>query len=119
MDTESTIRDYLEATNPGNLQLDRLRPLLTDDFVHQDPLMSVEGADAFVEKLRSVPPGMDAKATTEALLTKGNVGAALIRFEAGGTTVMFAQWLWAEGEKIGRVRVIYDPRPFFEMAGQQ
>ena len=110
------VRQYLEVATPGSLDPDRVRPLLADDYSVEDPLMPVSGADAFVDKLRSVAgtPG-DAGGTVEAVVGDEGIVCALTRFQAGPTTIWFSQWFWVEDGKIARSRVIYDPRAFLAM----
>ena len=45
--------------------------------------------------------------------------AALTAFHLpDGSSVPFSQWFWIEEGKIAKIRVIYDPRPFLELAAE-
>ena len=115
MDDVKLVRNYLEATTPGRIDFDRTRKYLFDDVSVIDPLMSVDGADAFVEQLRKVsetPGGEAMRTVVEAVVGADGVVAALTRFEAGDIRVTFTQWFWVADGKIRRVEVVYDPRSF-------
>ncbi|MEM9746772.1 MAG: nuclear transport factor 2 family protein [Actinomycetota bacterium] len=116
MTDEELITAYLTATTPGAIDLETTRSLLHDDVVVHDPLMSFEGADAYVEALGQTPRG-EMSSTVEYVLTGDGVAAAKVLFEAPGLTVDFAQWLWFDHGRSRRIQVIYDPRPFLEAAG--
>ncbi len=112
--TDSTrlVRDYLAVAVPGQLQLDRLRGFLADEVTIDDPLMSIEGADAFVAALEATPTGGDQTSTVQDVVGRDDLVAARVRFEAGGLSVQFSQWFWIADGRIERIQVIYDPRPF-------
>ncbi|MCP5035524.1 MAG: nuclear transport factor 2 family protein [Actinomycetia bacterium] len=63
MDNIQLIRDYLGATVPGQIRIDKVREFLADDVKVDDPLMALEGADTFVAALASTqeaaPPGAE------------------------------------------------------------
>ncbi|MCP4958808.1 MAG: nuclear transport factor 2 family protein [Actinomycetia bacterium] len=122
MDNIQLIRDYLGATVPGQIQLDKVREFLADDVKVDDPLMALEGADAFVAALASTqeaaPPGPEGamSSTIQEVVGGDDIVAARVLFEVMGMTVQFSQWFWIVDGKISRIQVIYDPRPFLEMA---
>ncbi|MEM9565960.1 MAG: nuclear transport factor 2 family protein [Actinomycetota bacterium] len=117
MDNTQLIRDYLAVAVPGQLQLDRLRAFLADDVVIDDPLMSIEGADAFVAALEATPSGGDMTSTVQDVVAGGDLVAARVHFRAGELAVQFSQWFWIADGRITRIQVIYDPRPFLAAAG--
>lgn len=115
------VRGYLDAATPGNIQFDKVRTYLADDYRVKDPLMTVQGADAFVEQLRQVSQGggPEMRTTVEAVVGADDIVVALTRFEMGPVKVTFSQWFWVKGDKIQHSEVIYDPRPFLELRGSQ
>ncbi|MEL6983148.1 MAG: nuclear transport factor 2 family protein [Actinomycetota bacterium] len=117
MDNTELVRNYLDVAVPGQLQLDKLRAFLADDVTIDDPLMSIEGADAFVAALEATPTGGDMGATVEEVVGDGEVVAARVLFQAGDLRVQFSQWFWVADGRIERIQVIYDPRAFLAGAG--
>ena len=117
MDNTDLVREYLHMATPGQLQLDRIREFLADDVKIDDPLMSIEGADAFIAALEGTGSGQGMTSTVQDVVGDGDVVAARILFETMGTAVQFCQWFWISDKKIARVQVVYDPRPFLEMGG--
>ena len=110
----SLIERYLQVATPGNLEPDRIRAFLADDVEVDDPLMSVSGADAFIDVLRQVPASPDMGATVQDIVAGTELVAARVLFTAGPMTVQFAQWFWVDEDKITRIEVVYDTRPFLE-----
>lgn len=117
MDNTQLVRDYLDVAIPGQLQLDELRSFLADDVTIDDPLMAIEGADAFVAALEATPSGGDMGAAVQEVIGDGDVVAARVLFQAGDLRVQFSQWFWVTDGRIERIQVIYDPRPFLAAAG--
>lgn len=118
MSNNQLVRDYLAVATPGRIDLERIRSFLADDVQIEDPLMTISGADDFIEALRSTGAGSGGmRSTVQDVIGDGDVIAARVLFEAGPMTVQFGQWFWIEDGKIARVQVIYDPRPFLEHAG--
>lgn len=117
MNATELVRQYLDASDPSRLQLDRLRSLLADDFTIADPLVDATSADDFVDKLRTYgsSPGMEN--TIEAVIGEGERVAALTRLAVAGETITYCMWFVVRGDKIKSVLVVYDPRPFLKMAG--
>lgn len=106
------IRNYLEVTTPGSLQLDRISSFLADDVTIDDPLMSMSGADAYIAALSQTPTDGGMRSTVQDVVADGDVVAARVLFEAGDLQVQFAQWFWVENDVISKIQVVYDPRPF-------
>ncbi len=117
MDTNELVRNYLAVAVPGRLKLDELRSFLAEDVTIDDPLMAIEGADAFVAALETTPSGGDMGATVQEVVGDDDVVAARVLFTAGDLTVQFSQWFWVADGLIQRIQVIYDPRPFLAAAG--
>ncbi|MDH3680166.1 MAG: nuclear transport factor 2 family protein [Acidimicrobiia bacterium] len=119
MSNNRLVRDYLAVATPGQLDLDAIRSFLADDVQIEDPLMSISGADGFIEALRSTgtESGGGMRSTVQDVVGDGDVVAARVLFEMGPMTVQFSQWFWITDGKIARVQVIYDPRAFLERAG--
>ena len=115
--TVELINRYLAVSVPGSLRLEAIRELLTDDVVIDDPMMAIEGADAFVEALSQTPSGGGMTSTVQDVVADGSVAAARVLFEAGDLVVQFAQWFWVTDGRIARIQVVYDPRPFLAAAG--
>lgn len=110
------VRAYLEATNPAKLDLERLRPLLADDFTAHDTMMgTTTGADTFVEQLRGFGSNPSLKRQVDGAISQGEQAAALVRLQLGDAEVTFLQWFTLEGGALKSVRVVYDPRPFLAM----
>lgn len=114
MNAVELVRSYLNVALPGpNLDPDRIRPLLADDFVVDDPLMGAAGPDDFVARIRqAAAAGSGGETSIEAIVGDDTVVAALTRFRMGETSVAFSQWFWARNARIQKCRVIYDPSPF-------
>ena len=117
MDNTELVHQYLQVATPGRLELDRLRGFLADDVEIDDPLMPIRGADAFVAALAGTGSGEGMTSTVQDVVGHGDVVAARILFEAGPMTVQFCQWFWIADGRIGRIQVVYDPRPFLESSG--
>lgn len=117
MDNNELVRNYLDVAVPGRVELERLRTFLADGVTIDDPLMSIEGADAFVAALAATPTGGEMAATVQEVVGHGDVVAARVLFEAGAMTVQFSQWFWIDDGRIERIQVVYDPRPFLAAAG--
>lgn len=116
MSATQLVRQYLDATDPADLKLDRLRELLADDFRVSDPMAGASTADEFVGQLRGFggAPGM--KNIVEAVIGQGDRVAVLSRFEVADKRITFSTWFRVIDDKIASVEVVYDPRPFLEMA---
>ena len=114
MSNTQFVRDYLDVATPGRLQLDRIREFLADDVKIEDPLMAIDGADAFIQALEQTPSGEGMTSTVQDVVGDGDVVAARVRFEMMGASVQFCQWFWLSDSKISRIQVVYDPRPFLE-----
>lgn len=110
------IRRYLEVATPGSLDPDRIREFLADDVVIDDPLMAISGADAFTDALRQVPNDETMGSTVQHIVADDDLVAARVLFTAGEMEVQFAQWFWLDGDRITRIEVVYDPRPFLGAA---
>ncbi len=121
MTNTELVRDYLAVATPGRLRLDEIRSFLADDVVIEDPMMTVEGADAFVAALAQTGDDGSGEmtSTVQDVVGEGDTVAARVLFEAGGRTVQFSQWFWIADGRISRIQVVYDTRPFLEMAAEQ
>ena len=120
MDNRQLIMTYLEATTPGRTDLDKARSMLADDFTHTDPLVSAPSADAFVAAIRGYQDaGGNApmpQTITASAVDKDTVAVLSELHVQPSVTVTYAHWYWVRGGKIARARIVYDPRPFLEMA---
>ncbi|WP_255195088.1 nuclear transport factor 2 family protein [Halorarius litoreus] len=65
MDRAAVARSYYESIDAG--AYDRLRSLLADEFVHDRPDRTIEGADAFVRFMRESRPRTDTRHVVEAV----------------------------------------------------
>lgn len=121
MTNTELVRNYLAVATPGRLRLDEVRSFLADDVSIEDPMMSVEGADAFVALLAQT--GGDGSgqmtSTVQDVIGDGDTVAARVLFEAGGIPIQFSQWFWIVDGRIARIEVVYDTGPFAELAAQQ
>jgi len=115
MDNTKLVREYLHVATPGQLDIDRLREFLADDVTIDDPLMSIQGADAFIQALEGTPSGGGMTSTVQDVVGDGDLVAARVLFEAMGMAIQFCQWFWIADKKIEKIQVVYDPRPFLEM----
>ena len=119
MNSIELVREYLAASAPGQKQFDRVRAMLTDDFTHTDTLMGATSADDFVSKIRGYAEGGGGPPMSleiDEITGDDKIVAALTQLKIGPTTITYAQWFWIEDGKIQKAHVIYDPRPFLEMA---
>jgi hypothetical protein len=116
MDSIQFVRDYLDVATPGRVQIAQIRSYLADDVSIEDPMMPIEGADAFIAALGQTGSGEGMRSTVQDVVGSDDVVAARILFEMMGRQIQFCQWFWLSDEKIQRIQVVYDPRPFLEVA---
>lgn len=115
MERTDIVRAYYEEFFSGPARHSDVRRLLTDDFVFRDPLMAADSADEYVETLRRLGDEMDLRVKVRRIVGDGPHVAALVDLE-GATPVTYSQWFTFEGDRISRLEVVYDPRPFLEAA---
>lgn len=111
------VTTYLEALTSGPAGLVAARELLADDLEYHDPLMAVDRADDLIAQLTLMSPETADIELVEVTDRDGVVAVLTTFGMPDGSRLPFTQWFWVEGGKITRSRVIYDPRPFLEMAG--
>ena len=114
MDAKETVERYLDTFFAERFDLAAVRDLLHDDFEYEGPLMKASGADDFIAQLQTfgggTPQAMRAK--NRRLLVEGDTVAALYDFFIGtDKTMTFSEWYWVRGDKLERIKLVYDPRP--------
>ncbi|MEM7339912.1 MAG: nuclear transport factor 2 family protein [Actinomycetota bacterium] len=113
------VRQYLAAIDPAAPDTERLATLVTADLVLVDVLMPLSGADTLLDALQG-GSGMPITSTVQDVIGDDAAGTAAARVlvEVAGRAIQYLQWFWITDGRINRVEVIYDPRPFLELAAE-
>ena len=110
------VRRYQSSLMSDSDGLKVARSLLADDVDYHDPMMPIADADDLIAQLERLGPLDPEAATLLEITDRGDVVATLTSFALPtGAEVLFSQWFWIADGRIAKTRVIYDPRPFFEM----
>lgn len=118
-DAQNLVRDFIRAISPADPQPDRIRELLAPDAQFVDSLMPpMESAEAFIAAITQAVAGggPPITSTVQDVVGDGDLVAARVLVEVAGTAIPYAQWFWLDGDRITRVEVVYDPRPYLAMA---
>ena len=113
-----TVQAYLDCLFSGPGGYDRARQYLADNVIAEDTLMGeTRGADALIAQLKSYGDNDPAQKDVRHVTADAESVAALSFWALpGGEAVAFAQWFWFSGQRIARMKAIYDPRPFLALA---
>lgn len=98
-------RDYIRAFCAGDI--DRLTPLLADDFVIQGPLYRFESAAAFLDRLKTLnAPAADC----QLLSLQGDDGSAsaFFNYRIGPMTLLMAMQFTARDNQLGSALLVFD-----------
>jgi ketosteroid isomerase-like protein len=112
MSYKEIIRNYFDTYFTGKARHSKVRDLLADDFVFRGPLMVADSADEYLEQLTAYGDELELYAEVRSLIQGGSQVAALVDFQGPGGIIPYAQWFTFQDDKIQRLEVIYDPRPF-------
>lgn len=117
--TTDLVHRYLAAINPMAPDTEQLAAVLAGDVVIDDVLMPLSGADTFIKAI-SGAPGMPLTSTVQDVIGDDETGRASARVlvEVAGRSIQYQQWFWIDQNKISRIEVLYDPRPFLELAAE-
>ncbi|MEM9611602.1 MAG: nuclear transport factor 2 family protein [Actinomycetota bacterium] len=114
------VHRYLSAIDPTRLDTDALAALLAPEVVIDDLLMPLTGADTFIEAITTAPPSPMTSTIQEVIGDDGaGLASARVLVEIAGRAIQYHQWFWIEDGRITRIEVLYDPRPFLELAAEQ
>lgn len=111
MNSVDTVKAYNEAMESKDMT--RVRELLADDFSFAGPMMTVEGADAFVEFMSGGP--FEASQETIQFVANGNSVAHvfLFRMTAPETAeIRMCEILGVTGGKIDSSQLFFDTAKF-------
>ena len=93
--------------------MDRLYPLITNDFTFQGPLFEFESAKSYIESLIGDPPIECNYSLIESYETKSSA-CLVYQFSKPGISVPMAQYFEVDNEKISRILLVFDTRAFAE-----
>ena len=117
MAAKNVVKNYIAAFFGGGPDLKAVRPLLTDDFTFEGPLMTASSADDFIKQLEGMGPGMEMHAEIHHIIDEGDCAAALYDFLGPKGKISFAEWYWIKNNKISAIKLHYDPRSLLDAMG--
>jgi ketosteroid isomerase-like protein len=112
MSNVEVITEYFKTFFSGKGRQTEVRNFLTEDFTFRGPLMSASSADDYVNQLAAMGDEIELYATVRELVADGDIVAALVDFQGPDGPITYTQWFTLRDEKIARLEVVYDPRPF-------
>ncbi len=91
--------------------LDRLRPLLSDDLIFEGPFHQSDSAVAYIQTLQADPPN-DCTYTITRTFEDDSGACIVYQFSKPGVSVPMAQLFETRAGKITKIRLIFDGRAF-------
>lgn len=114
MNYKEIVQTYFDTYFSGKARHSKVRELLADDFTFRGPLMKADSAEEYLERLTAFGDELEMHAEVQSLVWEGFQVAALVDFQGPEGNIKYAQWFTFKGDKIQRLEVVYDPRPFLD-----
>ncbi len=102
--------EYMKIFYSGN-DLDRLSDLLAVDFTFKGTIYNFDSAAGYIESLKSNPP-IDFEYTVLQSYESESSACLIYEFSKPGVRTLMAQTFHIRGERISKMILIFDPRPF-------
>jgi ketosteroid isomerase-like protein len=103
------VQRYHEAWT--NKDFETARSLLRDDLSFRGPIDTFERADDYVAALQRLTPMVEG-VDVHRILSEGDDVVVLFDLITPQGSAPVAEWYRVEGDKIARVQVYFDARPF-------
>ena len=113
MTSIDVVQQYLDAFFGERIDHGTIRALISEGFTFEGPLMSADGADDYIEKLKGFGENAAMSADIHTILADENTVVARYDFIVPAGAVPASEWYTVEDQKITSIQLICDPRPFF------
>ena len=114
--SKEIVISYLNALSDQDFKT--ARSYLKDDMSFQAPIASYNSADEYFkgnEELRS-KYGVKVTYDIKKIFSDDSDVCAFFDFSLGSSTLFACGWFKVEGDKIKSIKVVFDPRPIFDLS---
>lgn len=97
------------------------RSLFTEDFSFKGPMMECNSLDEFIAMAEQMGPGVD-EVEVKAEFINGNQACTIIDFVTSAplkASTPVAEWFTFDKNRIKRIEIFYDARPWAEVVPQE
>lgn len=117
---KEVVISYLKALNDQDFRA--ARSYLKDDMTFFAPIVSHDGADAYLEgneRLRSIYGIKKVLYEVKKVFVDGDDVCAFFNFNLGSAILFASGWFQVANGKISSIRVVFDPRPIIGMSAEK
>ena len=97
----------------GEVPIERMEPLLADNFTFKGPFFEFDSAEAYLKSLKTDTP-IDVKYHILETYEKENSACLIYKFSKTGVETIMAQTFEVSDDKITKIELIFDTKAFAE-----